>query len=277
MQRARLSQPVARLFLTLFSRLTSFSRAPLVGPLLRSLSRAILPLHARIWVRVRKGPARGLWIGVNPRTGRELYQGAVERVVQEALTKHLGSGMVLYDIGANVGLFTLIGARCVGRGGRVFAFEPDPDVCQRLRENVLRNGLSNVEVVQAAVAADTGSSDFLRAHPDVSPDMGLGRIGVPLPSSSAIQVRTIALDDFARGARSPDVIKCDVEGSEVEVLEGARSLLKQQGPVVICEVHSESGAASLTRLLALTGYNVRWLDSNHLFASPQAEIPDFLE
>src|SRR2546422_5702027 len=216
------------LFLRLPLRLTALSRAPLIGPLLHSLSRALLPSPTRVCVRVRKGAAKDLWMSVNPRTGRELYEGTHEPMVQETLTEHLEPAMVLYDLGANAGLFTLIGARCVGTGGKVYAFEPDPDLCQRLSENVSRNGFSNVEIVQAAVCSTTGSVDFVPVDPSVSPDLGLGRMGAGLPGSSVIRVRSVALDDFVQGAAAPDVVKCDVEGAEMEVLEGAHSVLQRK-------------------------------------------------
>src|SRR5438128_3803807 len=142
---------LGHVFLRLPLPLTALGRLPLIGSLLRSLRRTLLPSRVPVWVRVRKGAAKGLWISVTPRTGSGLQQGTHEPMVQDALSKHLGAGMVLYDLGANVGLFTLIGARCVGKTGKVFAFEPDPDLCQRLIEAVSRNRLSNVEIVQAAV------------------------------------------------------------------------------------------------------------------------------
>jgi FkbM family methyltransferase len=221
-----------------------------------------------MWVRVRKGPAEGLWIRVNPRTGRDLYDGTRESLIQEAISSRLRSGMVFYDLGANIGLFTLIGARCAGAGGKVYAFEPDPDLCQRLTENVSRNGFINVQVLQAAVSSVTGSADFVRADPTVSPDRGLGGIGAGLPGSSVIRVRSMALDDFVRDAPPPDVLKCDVEGAEIEVLEGARSVLQSKRPVIVCEVHSEVGAERVRDLLVQSGYTVRWIDENHLLALP---------
>src|SRR5438552_14063119 len=157
---------VGYLLLSFLRYLAAVGRVPLIGSVLRSLSRA-LPMQLRIWVRVSKGPAKGLWIRVNPRTGQDLCTGTRELLIQETLSKHLGAGMVLYDLGANLGLFTLIGARCVGKTGKVFAFEPDPDLCQRLIEAVSRNRLSNVEIVQAAVCSTTGSTDFVRVDPDV--------------------------------------------------------------------------------------------------------------
>jgi FkbM family methyltransferase len=257
------------LFVRFLAPLAWLRRTPFVGRMLHALSYGVLPAQTRIWIRVRKGAARGLWIRVNPRTGRHLYDGTNEPLVQDALTKHLKSGMVFYDLGANLGFFTLIGARSVGASGKVFAFEPDPELCQRLSENVTRNGFSNVEIVQAAVCSTSGSTAFTRADPQASPDRGVGRIGTGLPGSSIIRVRTVTLDDFVRHAEPPDVVKCDVEGAEIEALEGARLMLERHRPLILCEVHSEVGADSVRQLLVGSHYTVGWLDGNHLYGSSQ--------
>ena len=243
-------------------------RLPVVGTVLHRMSHAVLDPEARIWVRVSKGPARGLWIKVNPRTGRDLCEGTRESLVQESLARYLRTDMVLYDLGASFGLFTLIGARAVGMGGRVFAFEPDPEVCRRLRENVARNGMSQVQIVESAVWSKTGSTSFVRTDPRLSPDMGLGRIGAAASGSDVISVRCVALDDFVREAPPPGMIKCDVEGAEVDVVEGARALLERQKPIIVCETHSADGAERVSNMLAQTGYTVRPLDRSHLLAVP---------
>jgi FkbM family methyltransferase len=265
-----------RLFLNVPWRLTELRHVPVVGPLLHSLSHSVLPLETRIWVRVRRGSAKGLWIRISPRFGRAVYNGSYEAIVQETLAKCLRPGMVFYDIGANVGLFTLIGARCVGTSGRVFAFEPDPEVCQELRENVERNELHNVEVVEAAVSSATGSADFVRADPKISPGMGIGKLTSSAGKEAKIRVRTVALNDFLSQAKPPSVIKCDVEGAEMAVLEGARGVLKRHRPIVVCEAHSEELATAVTKLLEEMGYRVLPLpprsrdpsdERNHLLAA----------
>ena len=257
---------LARLLMGFLRSFAVIKKVPVIGSLLRKLGRVILPPATRVWVRIQRGPAAGLWLNINPRAGADLYRGGRERLVQETLAEHLKPGMVFYDLGANLGLFTIIGARRVGPEGKVFAFEPDPDVCNRLRQNVSRNGFSNVEVVQGAVYSTTGSSDFVRADPKITPDLGLGRIDRTSQLFGSIRIRTVALNDFVRDARLPDVIKCDVEGAEVDVFEGAGLLLERQRPAILCEVHSESNSRRITELLTHNGYTLRWLDESHFLA-----------
>ena len=258
---------IGRLFLRFLPRLTMVRGAPVVGRVLHAVSRVLLPPEARVCVRIRKGPGKGLLIGVNPRTGTALYEGAVEPLVQEAVREHLGAGMVFYDIGANIGLFSLIAARRVGKDGKVFAFEPDPEVSEELKRNIWRNGFSQVEVIHAAVSSTTGSGAFLRASRETSPDLGLGRLDTSRGGSSVDRVRTVALDDFVRSAPLPDVIKCDVEGAELDVLQGARSILERRKPVVVCEIHKGVEVTRISDFVHGLGYGLKWLDRNHVLCA----------
>ena len=73
------------------------------------------------WVQVQRGIGEGLWFRLNPRTGRDVVEGGGEPEVQDVLRTHLRAGMTFYDVGANIGFFSLAAARLVGperaRGG----------------------------------------------------------------------------------------------------------------------------------------------------------------
>ena len=132
----------AQLFLRYASPLAGLRRLPLVGPLVGWASGKIVPRGTLAWAQVQGGPAKGLWLHLNPRTGSLYFAGGCEPAVQEALAEHLRPGMVVADVGANIGFFALLAARLVGSTGRVFAFEADPEVATRFREHIVRNGFS---------------------------------------------------------------------------------------------------------------------------------------
>src|ERR1700679_3554230 len=94
--------------------LRSLRDLPLVGSWIHRLSHRILPRDQKVWARVETGPAQGLWLELNPRTGQSYVRGEVEIPLQKLLTERLRPGMIFYDLGANIGLFTLIAARLVG-------------------------------------------------------------------------------------------------------------------------------------------------------------------
>lgn len=123
-----------------------------------------------VWRQVEGGEAKRLWIEVSPRTP-EICRGHGELGFQKILAEKLRPGMVFYDVGANIGFFTLMAARLVEKG-RVFCFEPDAEIAARLRENARYNGFSWVTVVEAAAYSRSGKVGFERSSKLVSPDRG---------------------------------------------------------------------------------------------------------
>ena len=244
--------------------LRSLRKVPVVGGIIHFLSYRILRADQRVWTQVEAGPASGLWIELSPRTGAMYCRGEVESAVQEILARCLGPGMVFYDLGANIGLFSLLAARIVGESGHVFSFEPDPSVAGRLRRNVARNGFPNVTVVEVGLWSCSGKVNFVAAGSS-SPDRGTGQF-VDDKNLKGTLIECTSLDDFIASAPLPDAIKCDIEGAEIEALRGAEKLLRTSQPWVLCEIHSESNDRSAREILGDFGYSVESVDTNHILA-----------
>src|ERR1035437_2742930 len=217
----------------------SLRNIPVLGDLIHRLSHRILPTNERLCVRVQAGPAQGIRLEVNPRTGDAYLRGELEIATQKVLVERLRPGMVFYDLGANIGLFSLLAARLVGAGGRVFSFEPDAEVAARLRRNIEHNGFSNITVVEAGIWSVNANVRFIVSDAS-SPERGTGKLVAGENEADGTQVRCIALDDFIQTAPPPDAIKCDVEGAELEALRGAKRLFETQRPWIVCEMHSEA-------------------------------------
>ena len=259
---------LAQLFLRYASPLAGLRRLPVVGSCVSWASRKLVPRDSLAWVQVQRGPAQGLWLRLNPRTGRNYFEGGAEPEVQEALQQHLRPGMTFYDIGANIGFFSLLAARLVGKEGRVVAFEADPEVAARLREHAGRNAFDWIAVQQNAVWSEPQTVFFARIDPATSPDRGLGHV-VSENEKNTIQVDAVSLDDYAWTEPPPDFLKCDVEGAEVEVFRGAQRLLKEKRPGIICEMHSEENHRVLLQEFARFGYACKPCGENHILAIPQ--------
>jgi len=165
---------------------------------------------------------------------------------------------VLWDLGANVGFFSLLGARLAGPDGRVVAWEPVPAVAAHAREAALRSGLdAQVEVRAGAVGAVAGREELLVAV-DESWSHLAARGNVAGTRSLSVAVTT--LDEvLVAGAPPPDVVKLDVEGSEADVLRGARRLLAEHRPALVIELHGT--AAEVCELLDDAGYAAERLDA----------------
>jgi FkbM family methyltransferase len=248
-------------------RLRSLRELPLLGDWIHRVSHRILPLDEKVWARVESGPAQGLWLELNPRTGQNYLRGEAENTVQKILAERLRPGMVFYDLGANIGLFTLLAARLVGDSGKVFSFEPDPENAARLRRNVQRNGFANVAAVESGIWSTTGNLNFVASNA-ASPDHGIGKFVTAESAAAPVGTLTpcVSLDDFTMNAPSPDAIKCDVEGAEVEALRGGAKMLQSQHPWIICEMHSDANRRAATELLGSFGYATTALDRDHVLA-----------
>jgi FkbM family methyltransferase len=260
---------IASMLLGLPAPLRELRNVPILGAIAHRLSHKMIPADEKLWARVERGPAKGLWIELNPRTGQHYLHGEVEPIVQQVLVEKLRPGMVFYDLGANIGFFTLLASRIVGEKGKVISFEPDPEIAARLRRNVERNGFKNVLVVEAGIWSVGGPVNFVAAD-DSSPDRGVGKFVSNGEAAQGKPTQCVALDEFVRNEPVPDVIKCDVEGAEVEVFRGARNLLAAHHPMVLCELHSKSNEVSLREQFSGLGYALKIVDDLHMLVEMQA-------
>ncbi|HKI11148.1 MAG TPA: FkbM family methyltransferase [Candidatus Acidoferrum sp.] len=259
---------LANLFLRYASFFAELRRVPVLGDFLSWTGRMLLPRDTLVWIQIQHGPAEGLWIRVNPRTGQNVQQGIGEPQVQQALVNYLRPGMTFYDLGANIGYFSLIAARLVGPTGRVVSFEADPEIAARLRENLARNNFSHARVEQKAVWSGVTTVSFARVDPHTSPDRGLGHVCAD-SSGDTITVKAISLDSYVTPQNSPDFLKCDVEGAEAEVFRGAERLLAERRTILLVEMHNTNNHRTLAQKFVNLGCTVRNLDENHVLALPK--------
>jgi FkbM family methyltransferase len=251
-------------------------RVPGLSALLRATVQHAIPFGTRVWVRIHSGVGKGLWLKLDPRWHKAYLEGSYEPGIQNLLCEYLRPGDVLYDVGAHIGFFSIIAARLVGRGGKVFAFEAAPENVTALEQNVRKNELCQIEINPVAVWCKCGKLNFGRPYAGALAGavFELGAQGSPPTSNLQIEVPATTLDRFLEKHQPPRLIKIDVEGAEAEVLEGAKRLFEQYRPVLICEVHHQRAAMSVQKWLAQTGYELQWLAGaqtfpRHLVAHPE--------
>lgn len=161
--------------------------------------------------------------------------GTYEEGTLSALRVFLRQGGTFFDVGANIGLMTLFAAKHLGSSGQVVAFEAMPSTFELLRQNIGLNNLSHVNAVNMAIGSG-------RATAEIFDDLELRRGAASLVRSSetagGISIPVISLDEYVSENQISDVtcIKIDVEGWELEVLRGAKSLLsRSDSPICIIE------------------------------------------
>ncbi|NSW53044.1 MAG: FkbM family methyltransferase [Anaerolineae bacterium] len=228
---------------------------PLAGLLRRTLNTAAPEGLTR--VKVAAGGLKGTKLYLNLRTEKDYWLGTYEPELQKAVQMYFKPGMVVYDIGANIGYISLLFLRAVGTTGHVYAFEALPANVERLKQNLIPSGaLHKVTVFHAAVINQETPVEFL-VHSSTSMGKALGSAGrKDAHYESTIQVPGIALDTFVSTQQlpKPDVIKMDIEGGEVLAIEGMRVTLTTHHPLLLIELHGPESALAVGRVLKDCGY-----------------------
>jgi FkbM family methyltransferase len=167
---------------------------------------------------------------------------------------------LIVDVGAHTGYNTVYAAVAVGRGGRVIALEPTADARAVLRENLSRNHLTNVTVLTSAAGNAPGERDFF-IRGGTSAVNSLFADSFYAEVTDVARVKVDRLDDLIEGV--PQLVKIDVEGAELEVLDGMTRLLDSPGMRLIVEWHPALQAAAgyapdaLPRFLLDQGFTLR--------------------
>ena len=179
----------------------------------------------------------GVRMAVDTRFSAErtiLLFGSYQPALAYLLWEHTPPGGHCLDIGANVGFFTLQFAQQVGRAGRVAAFEANPALAERIRDNAALNDFSHVHVVNKAVGRQAGQAAFY-----ISPQPGKSSMldeHVASPTQTILAV-VITVDAYLEQHGWPqlDIIKMDIEGNDCSALLGARESLSRFRPFIVLE------------------------------------------
>ena len=215
----------------------------------------------RRWVRLRDGGNIHCYLG--DYIGNSLfYFGDLDAKVSWVVKHSLEPGDTFLDIGANVGILSILGSKCVGKDGRVLSVEPNPEIADMLEESLASNGCDNVTVGRYALGEEEGEL------PLTVPARNLG--GARLGSAGdeggvMVPVRTLrsVLDEEKIG--TPRMVKLDVEGFEVPVLKGILERWQESPPdVILFELlgHQEVHQSEVGDILAGLGYRFFRLPRN---------------
>lgn len=233
----------------------------------------------------------GLRIGIHPNEtiGSCIWRmGLYDLCISECLWRRLDEGETALDVGANIGHMTSVMGLATGADGKVVSFEPHPDIFEELKNNVSswekESDFASVDLVCAAVSRESGSA-VLHMPPMFTSNRGTASLeGTPCAGERNCDVRLISLDEMFSGM-SIGVMKIDVEGHELGVLEGAKRLL-EAGSIrdIVFEEH-EMPPTPVTKYLERFGYRIFRLEPDLLrpkalpFSAPSMrlkEAPNFL-
>jgi FkbM family methyltransferase len=179
---------------------------------------------------------------------------------------------VIFDIGANIGYYTLLAA--IGNeGGQVFAFEPVPKIYEYLKRNIALNPKSNVIAISSAVTNFDGEITLYIPADDGIIPVSVSTLEGFRETEGEISVPAITIDSFVykNQIEKVDLMKIDTEATEHIVLEGARHTLKRDKPIIICEVLKEKTERALEALLSDLGYKYYWTTDKGLIQKDTIE------
>jgi FkbM family methyltransferase len=154
--------------------------------------------------------------------------------------KKIKEGFTVIDVGANMGIFTTLFARLVGKKGFVYAFEPEPANIALLKKNIAFNKYENVKVEEKAVSNKAGKINLYICDGH----NGGHRIRKPLNDArfkESIEIEAISIDNYFEGSDAKiDFVKIDVEGAEYLVLKGMERIVDKFNPDILAEFLPEA-------------------------------------
>ena len=230
------------------------SRVPNKSLIRRALCLPLRLIPKEAQVRILQGPLHGKrWIAGSSNHG--WWLGTYEYEKQRAFSTVVRAGDAVYDLGANVGFYSLLASFLVGSEGQVFSFEPLSRNLSFLRRHLDLNQITNCSVFDVAVSSSNGLAGF-----DFGPTPCQGHL--TSESKAALTVRTATLDSLVASGKlpPPNVIKCDIEGGEYDALTGARDTLSRYLPSIFLATHGPEVHARCCELLSSIGYNLTPLD-----------------
>jgi FkbM family methyltransferase len=255
-------------------------------------SRFIRAWKRRVWLQVLRKVHPEITVAVNDSSlmidlrdsvvGSLLYlEGEYEKTITGLLARADLRGRVCLDIGANIGLHTITLSKLVGDEGRVFAFEPAPDNFKFLKANVRKNHCRNVRCLQVAVGNTVGNCK-LALNPT---NFGDHRVAQATQEATSINVAMTTVDKVLHALPDETIglIKMDVQGFEMQVLQGmTETLNRNSNAILLVEVFPEGlqqagySAGELVRFLRSLDFDGWEIHESRLIPLLQSSAYDLI-
>jgi FkbM family methyltransferase len=196
---------------------------------------------------------------------------AHERAAIALAASSLRKDAVIYDIGANLGLYSVLLSRIAGSGGRVYCFEANPVCLYFLQANLTLNRVRNFEILPVAIFASPAPIEFRINYRNLLVGIA-GSITYMGKPGHVIDVSAAALDDLieTHELAPPDFIKMDIEGAEQEAVKGMRRTIVKQRPTFLMELHGRPAAQGTLAGADWSGYQFHDAASGRVFDTADA-------
>jgi len=218
-----------------------------------SIAKVLIPLN--LILPILQGPLKGKKWFVSSGV-LEYYLGSYELNKVKLFQKHIQEGMVIYDIGAHVGYFSLLAATLV-KDGCVISFEPNRRNIDYLRQHIIINNYSNIFLKMIAISDKNNLALFKEGN-----ENSTGKIS----KYGNLFVVTRTIDSMVESGEipSPNFMKIDVEGHEIYVLKGSSKTLRMHKPMISIDTHNDEIKKNCITFLRSHGYSIRPETENNI-------------
>jgi len=182
--------------------------------------------------------------------------GNYEKYKTDLFEKEVNKGDIIFDIGSNAGYYSLLSSVLVGSNGKVFAFEPLPLNIIYFKNNMKLNYIENVTLIEGAIGNFDGSANFNEGRSNSDGKVGIGNLNVPIHKLDTLYEEGLI--------PLPNCIKMDIEGSELDALEGSIELLRTSKPKILLATHNQRVHVECLKILIELEYNIMPLDSKNI-------------
>lgn len=234
--------------------------------------------------RIRFGPMKGLRLRYDRTVNYHAILGLWDAEEYSFLARVLKHGdflherMVVADVGANLGLFSIWLSRLLnGSAHQIFAFEPAPDTYYKLATNVALNCAHTIETVAMACSDREGSTEFFIGHHHHVSSLLKDWAHAEAPAGAgSMRVATTTLDAFfaARDCGSPDFIKMDIEGGGVFALKGCAAVIAAKRPLLWVESHTPDEDRAISRVITAHDYAAYRFTNRRMVTRPTETHPE---
>ena len=195
-----------------------------------------------------------------------------ESFEMETVKKIVKEGDIVIDLGANIGVYTLLLAKLVGDKGKVYAFEPSPESFMLLKKNIKENSYKNIIPVQKAVSNKSGKAKLYLTKNNP----GNNHLKNSDPANDkSVEVEVTTLDEYVKDFdKKINFIKMDVEGFEGYIIQGGMNLFTDQEVKLTTEVHPELselsgfGQENYLNILKKLNFNLYFIDEEKNVLTP---------
>lgn len=178
-----------------------------------------------------------LWLDLKKDVDLFLFLGDFESSNIQIFSTLINEKDTVIDVGANIGIYSILASKKVGELGRIYSFEPSTWARERLEKNIKLNNSKNINISSKGVSNKSGKIDFYICEDDAYNSIG----EVPMrPVIKKEVIDVISLDDFCKEYKieKVDILKVDTEGADYLVMQGAMTILNSvNSPVIFCEVN----------------------------------------